>query len=53
VVVVPTSPVPASGFVIVVPEEDLIPLDMKVEDALRFVVSAGFLLPGNNNSPAE
>ncbi len=48
VVVVPTSPVPASGFVIVVPEEDLIPLDIKVEDALRFVVSAGFLLPGNH-----
>ncbi len=50
VVVVPTSPVPASGFVIVVPEEELIPLDIKVEDALRFVVSAGFLLPGNNVS---
>jgi len=48
VVVVPTSPVPASGFVIVVPEKDLIPLDIKIEDALRFVVSAGFLLPGNH-----
>ncbi|XOB98316.1 DUF502 domain-containing protein [Deinococcota bacterium DY0809b] len=47
VVVVPTSPVPASGFVIIVPEDELIPLDIKVEDALRFVVSAGFLLPGN------
>jgi len=50
VVVVPTSPLPASGFVIVVPEEDLIPLDIKVEDALRFVVSAGFLLPGNHTN---
>ncbi|WP_457630962.1 DUF502 domain-containing protein [Oceanithermus sp.] len=50
VVVVPTSPVPASGFVIVVPEEDLIPLDIKVEDALRFIVSAGFLLPGNGGA---
>ncbi|WP_456475911.1 DUF502 domain-containing protein [Oceanithermus sp.] len=50
VVVVPTSPVPASGFVIVVPEEDLIPLDIKVEDALRFIVSAGFLLPGNGGT---
>jgi len=52
VVVVPTSPVPASGFVIVVPEEDLIPLDIKVEDALRFIVSAGFLLPGNGGAAA-
>ncbi len=48
VVVVPTSPVPASGFVIIVPEADLLPLEIKVEDALRFVVSAGFLLPGNH-----
>ena len=53
VVVVPTSPVPASGFVIVVPEEDLIPLDIKVEDALRFIVSAGFLLPGNGIAANE
>jgi len=45
VVVVPTSPMPASGFVIVVPEDELIPLDIRVEDALRFVVSVGFILP--------
>ena len=45
VVVVPTSPVPASGFVLVVPEEELVPLAMGVDDALRFVVSVGFLLP--------
>ncbi len=45
VVVVPTSPVPASGFVLVVPTQDLIPLDIRVEEAIRFVVSVGFLLP--------
>ncbi len=50
VVVVPTSPVPASGFVIIVPADELIPLDIKIEDALRFVVSAGFLLPGNGRA---
>jgi uncharacterized membrane protein len=45
VVVVPTSPVPASGFVLVVPDEELIPLAIGVDDAIRFVVSVGFLLP--------
>jgi len=46
VVVVPTSPVPASGFVLVVPDEELVPLEIGVDDAVRFVVSAGFILPG-------
>ncbi len=45
VVVVPTSPVPASGFVLIVPNEEIIPLDIRVDDALRFVVSVGFILP--------
>jgi len=45
VVVVPTSPVPASGFLLIVPEDELIPLEIGVDDAVRYVVSAGFLLP--------
>jgi len=45
VVVVPTSPVPASGFLLIVPEDELIPLNIGVDDAVRYVVSAGFLLP--------
>jgi uncharacterized membrane protein len=44
-VLVPTSPVPASGVVILVPSEEVIPLEISVEDALKYVVSAGFLLP--------
>lgn len=44
-VLVPTSPVPASGMVILVPTEEVIPLEISVEDALKYVVSAGFLLP--------
>ncbi len=44
-VLVPTSPVPASGMVILVPSEEVIPLEISVEDALKYVVSAGFLLP--------
>jgi uncharacterized membrane protein len=45
VVLVPTSPVPASGMVIVVPTPEVIVLDISIEEALRYVVSGGFLLP--------
>ncbi|AGK60503.1 hypothetical protein Asulf_00476 [Archaeoglobus sulfaticallidus PM70-1] len=41
-VFVPTSPNPTSGFVILVPEEEVIYLDVKVEDALKVVISGGF-----------
>jgi uncharacterized membrane protein len=47
VVLVPTSPVPASGMAIIVPTADVIPLDLSIEDALKYVVSAGFILPNN------
>lgn len=45
VVLVPTSPVPASGMAIIVPTEDVIPLEISIEDALKYVVSGGFILP--------
>jgi uncharacterized membrane protein len=44
-VLLPTSPIPASGVVLFVPSKDLVPLDVTVEEALRVVVSGGFLLP--------
>lgn len=40
-VFVPTSPNPTSGFFLMVPEEDIIPLKISVEDALRFVITGG------------
>jgi uncharacterized membrane protein len=45
VVLVPTSPVPASGMAIIVPTAEVIPLDISIEDALKYVVSGGFILP--------
>lgn len=47
VVLVPTSPVPASGMAIIVPSAEVIPLDVSIEDALKYVVSAGFILPNS------
>lgn len=44
-VFVPTTPNPTSGFLLVLPEKDTIPLDISVEDAIRFIVSAGTVPP--------
>lgn len=44
-VMVPTSPTPVTGWVITVPKADTIALDMTVEEALRFIVSAGVIAP--------
>lgn len=44
-VFVPTTPNPTSGFLLMHKKEDLIYLEMKVEDAMKFVVSCGVVLP--------
>lgn len=44
-VFVPTTPNPTSGFLLFVPEKDVIYLDMKVEDALKMVISCGIVEP--------
>ncbi len=43
---IPTSPTPFTGFVIMVPREQTIELNLTMEQALRFVVSAGVIVPG-------
>jgi uncharacterized membrane protein len=44
-VFVPTTPNPTSGFVIMVPRDEAIELDMSVEDGLKFVMSLGVVTP--------
>lgn len=44
-VFVPTTPNPTSGFLITYRKQDLIYLDMKVEDAFKFIVSCGVIMP--------
>jgi uncharacterized membrane protein len=44
-VFVPTTPNPTSGFLLFLPAEDLIELDMTVEDGLKLVISAGSVTP--------
>lgn len=41
----PTTPNPTSGFLLFLPREEAIPLQMKVEDALKLVISGGAVAP--------
>ena len=45
-VFLPTTPNPTSGFYLVIPEEDTIPLDITVEDAFKLLISGGVVEPG-------
>jgi uncharacterized membrane protein len=41
-VFIPTSPNPTSGILLMVPEDDVIKLDMSVDEGLKLVISGGF-----------
>jgi uncharacterized membrane protein len=51
-VLIPTSPTPFTGFVIMVPKKQTIELDMTIEQALRFTVSGGVITPHVSNFPS-
>ncbi len=42
---VPTTPNPTSGFIIMVPREEAIVLDMEVDEALKMIISLGVVVP--------
>lgn len=44
---IPTTPNPTSGLMIVAPRRDLRPLDISVADAMKFIISAGAVHPGD------
>ena len=44
-VFIPTTPNPTSGFLIFVPREDVVELEMSVEDGIKFVISGGIVSP--------
>lgn len=44
-VFIPTTPNPTSGFMVLFKREDLVYLDMKVQDALKYIISCGVILP--------
>ena len=54
-VFVPTTPNPTSGFLLMLPHEDVIPMQMSVADGMKTIISGGAVTPtfedtGTNNS---
>jgi uncharacterized membrane protein len=46
-VFIPTTPNPTSGLMVMIPRADAVYLDIEVADAMKFVVSAGAVHPGD------
>jgi uncharacterized membrane protein len=44
-VFVPTTPNPTGGFLIIVPEDKVIKLDMSVADGIKYIISLGAIAP--------
>lgn len=44
-VFLPTTPNPTSGFLLMVPRKEVIPLDISVEDAVKIIISGGIASP--------
>ena len=44
-VFVPTTPNPTSGFLVLVPENEITRLDMSVADGIKFIISLGAIAP--------
>jgi uncharacterized membrane protein len=42
---VPTTPNPTSGYLIMVPRDDVIELDMSVDEAISMIISLGVVVP--------
>ncbi|MEN9886955.1 MAG: hypothetical protein RL758_1533 [Pseudomonadota bacterium] len=50
-VYIPTTPNPTSGYFLLLPRADVIELDMSVDDALKYVISMGVVVPGGPSNP--
>jgi len=44
-VFLPTTPNPTSGYLIIVPEDELVEVGMSVEEALTYIISVGIVTP--------
>lgn len=52
-VFIPTTPNPTSGFLLFVPEKDLVRLKMSVEDGIKLVISGGIITPQDAMTPSR
>ncbi|MCK4857179.1 MAG: hypothetical protein KAT58_04350, partial [candidate division Zixibacteria bacterium] len=44
-VFLPSTPTPFTGFVVMVNKKDIIPTDITIEEAIKFLVSGGIAVP--------
>jgi uncharacterized membrane protein len=44
-ILLPTSPVPVSGYTMLIPKSDVLDVEMTVEQAIEYIVSCGVVLP--------
>jgi uncharacterized membrane protein len=44
-VYIPTTPNPTSGYIVLVPQNEVKELEMSVEDALKMIISLGVVVP--------
>ena len=51
-VYVPTTPNPTSGFFLMMPRADVLPLNMSVDEALKYVISMGVVAPDGEAAAA-
>lgn len=45
---IPTTPNPTSGWYLIAPEEDVIPINLSVEEAFKIIISAGIVTPNKS-----
>jgi len=50
---IPTVPNPTTGFYVIMPEDQLIPTELTVEEGFASVISAGIVLPQNRRTYAK
>lgn len=49
-VYVPTTPNPTSGFFLMMPVSEVIELEMSVDEALKYIISMGVVVPANKST---
>ena len=52
-VFIPTTPNPTSGFLVLVPESEIIKLEMSVADGIKFIISLGAISPDYADRPGH
>ena len=52
-VFIPTTPNPTSGFLLLIPKEDILTLEMSVADGMKLIISGGAVVPVYNEKTSE